>query len=171
MPWSSASTARSISASVVRACPIDFLAQVTAGVRPVERFLDRRARRVEQRGHERGPQVVVAGAVGEQRADHVGRHAPEGGDEQLEALVEVAQRAAGVRRARLAHSLAERGEHQSLAVGPATVDGRLGGPGAARDLLERQAAIPGLVERRERGLEHGGVDLPVARAAHTRLVS
>ena len=139
-------------------------------MRPVKRFLDGRARRVEQRGHERRPQVGVAGAVGEQRADHVGRHAPIGSDEQLQALVEVAQRAPGVGRSRLAQALAERGEHQPLAVGPATVDGRLGGPGSARDLLERQAAIPGLVERRERGLEHGGVDLPVARAAHTRFL-
>ena len=146
---------------------IDVRAQVTAGVRPIERLLDGRARRVEQRGHERGPQLAVAGAVGEQRADHVGRHAPERGHEQLEALVEIAQRAAGVRRARLAEALAERGEHQPLAVGPATVDRRLGRPGAARDLLERQAAVPGLVERRERGLEHGGVDLRIARAAHT----
>ncbi len=150
---------------------IDVGAQVAAGVRPVERLLDGRARRVEQRRHERRPQLGVAGAVGEQRADHVGRHPPERGHEQLEALVEIAERAAGVRRLCLAEALAERGEHQPLAVGPAAIDRRLGRPGAARDLLEREAAVPGRVERRERGVEHGGVDLRVARTPHARFLS
>jgi MFS family permease len=59
----------------------------------------------------------------------------------------VAERAAGVRRARVAEALAEGREHQLLPAGPAAVDGRLRGPGAACDLLEREAAVPGLVQR------------------------
>jgi hypothetical protein len=97
------------------------------GVRPVEHILD------AARG---GSNSVVMNAArrsrspkqsGEQRADHVGWHAPEAATNTFR-LVAVAQRAADVRRARLAEALAGRGEHQPLAAGPATVDAGLVGP-------------------------------------------
>src|ERR671923_1777871 len=96
---------------------VDFLAQVPARVGPFERCPDSRARRVEQRGHKRGSELTVPGTVGEQRTDHAPGHSPESGDEQLEALIEIAQRAAGVRRPRLAEALSEGGEHQALTTG------------------------------------------------------
>jgi hypothetical protein len=62
---------------------IDVAAQVAARAGPVEGLPDRRARRVEQRGHERRAQLAVAGAVSEQGTEHAGGHAPERGDEHL----------------------------------------------------------------------------------------
>ena len=72
---------------------------------------------------------------------------------------------------RLAQARPERGEHQPLTVGPATVDRRLRRPRVARDLLQRQPAVAGPVEHGEGRVQHGGVDLPVARTAHARLRS
>src|SRR5262245_55469060 len=68
---------------------VDIAAQVSSRVSPLEGLPDGRARRVEERGHEGRPQLAVGGAVGEERTDHAGRHAPKGGDEYLEALVEI----------------------------------------------------------------------------------
>ena len=105
--------------------------------------LDGRARRVEERGHERRPQRGVAGAVGNQRADHPRRHAFERGYEDLETLVEVAvgcNRCRGAVAGTASRRRAPR--HEELAARPPTVDGRLGCSSPPGDLFERQAAIP-----------------------------
>ena len=97
-------------------------AEVPALVWRVEGALDGRARRVEERGHERRPQRGVAGAVGKQRADHPRRHAFERGYEDLETLVEVA---GGCNRCRVrpARRVARRAPRARGARGSAT-DGR-----------------------------------------------
>ena len=64
-----------------------------------------------------------------------------------------------------AESPAQRVEHQPLAVSPAPVDRRLRRPRAARDVLEREAAVAGPPEHLDRGLQHRGVDLRVTRPA------
>jgi hypothetical protein len=38
----------------------------------------------------------------------------------------------------------------------------------AGHLLERKAAVAELIEHRERRVEHGGIDLPVAWTTHPR---
>ena len=93
---------------------VDVVAQIAALVSPLERLPDGGARWVEQGRHEFVPQLSVAGAVGEQGAEHVGRQPPEGGDEDLEALVEIAEGAPGVRRARRSETLSERSKDQPL---------------------------------------------------------
>ena len=138
---------------------VDVVAQVAAVVGPIEGLLDGVARRVEERGPERRPELGIGCAVGEERAEHVRRHALEGGDEDLQALVEVAQRAAGVGRLGAAEAPGEGCEHQSLPVGPAAVDGRFRRPRSARDVLQRQAAVAHLVEQLEGGPADRRVDL------------
>src|SRR5215218_5695066 len=85
------------------------------------------------------------------------------GHEQLEALIEIAKRAARVRRPRLAEALSERGEHKALATGPASVDRRLRGARAPRDLVQREAAVARLAKDGQGRANHGCVDLRVAR--------
>jgi MFS family permease len=145
---------------------VDVIAEVAAAVRARQRLPYRRARRIEQRRHEGRTQLAVPGAVGEQRPQHPGRHAPKRGDEDLEALVQVAQGAASVRRARRAQPPAKRRQHQALPARPAPIDRRLGGPRPERDLLERQPAVPRPVEHIDGGVEHRAVDLRVTRTAH-----
>jgi hypothetical protein len=137
-------------------------------VRVLERVSDRRAGRVNQRSHERRTQLAITGAIGEQRPDHPGRHPAKSSHEHLQALVEIAQRAPAVRRARLPNPLAERCEHEPLTTWPPSADRRLRRPRPPRDVLEGEAAVARLVERRERGTEHGGVDLSVPRTARAR---
>jgi len=106
---------------------VDLITKIPSRLGSFQRLSDSRARGIEQSDHERVAQLAIAGAVDEQRPDHTGRQAPECGYEDLRALVEIAQRAARVRRSRLPESASERREHQPLATRPAAVDRGLGG--------------------------------------------
>ena len=62
-----------------RSGPVDVLAQVAARMCALERLPDGGPRRVEERGHERLPQLAIRGAVRPQRPEHAGgrrRNAP-----------------------------------------------------------------------------------------------
>jgi hypothetical protein len=66
--------------------------------------------------------LVIAGAVGEERAEHPGGIRRKGGDEHLEELVQVAEGAAGVWSTSHAESPSQGGEDPPLASRPAAVD-------------------------------------------------
>ena len=120
-------------------------------MRALERLPDRGPRRIEDRAHECGPQLGVRGAVRPQRPDHVRRQAPEGADEQLQALVEVAQRAARVGRSDRAEPLPSASSISRWRL-PSGGRSPAWSSAPARDLLEREAAVAGLAEHGDRGL-------------------
>jgi hypothetical protein len=146
---------------------IHVVPKIASRVRADKRFSDCSTRRLEQRAHKGAAQPTIAGAVGEQRADHIGRYTSERRHEHLETLIEIAQRAAGVGCRRVTEAPTERRQHELLAIRPTPVDGRLGGPCVSRDLFERQSAVAGLVEYSKGGFEDGGVDLRIAWTAAT----
>ena len=142
--------------------------EIPSRLSPFERLSHGRARRIEQHGHERVAQLVIPRAISKQWTDHPGRQAPESCHEDLQRLIEIAQRAACVRRPRLPKPLRERREHQPLTSRPATVDRGLRRSCAPCHLFERQTSITELVKHRERRLEHRHINLPIARATRPR---
>ena len=85
------------------------------------------------------------------------------GDEHLQALVDIAQRASGVRCPGLTHARPQRRQHKLLPTGPTAVDGRLCRARSPSHLLEGEAAVSDLTQYRQRRIEHRGVDLGVTR--------
>lgn len=153
--------------SVEEEIPVGVRAQIAAGGSAIERVADGATRRFDQGVQVLRPQLRGRCAFGKDCAQRVGSDLAVRDEEDLEALVEIAQRAPGVWRERGLQARPDRREGEVHSIRPASVDRRAGRARASCHAAETQLLVARFVQDCESRREDGVVEVAVPWA--TRL--